>query len=289
MRSTNDAGLNHFIKVAQSYPTLSREDEQALVRRWQENGDQRAADKLLRAHLRFVISSAFKYQRYGIPVSELVSEGNVGLVYALGKFDPDRGFRFVTYAGHWVRAHIINHVIKSWSLVSGGAALRSKSFFKLRRERARVTAQLGETPESRALLASRMGMKKSQVDAMIQRLESRDVSLSAPVFDDSGTQLVDRLSSDAPNQAEILDEKERASTAGTAVQAAVSQLDQRERYIVTQRLMADPEDELTLAELGRRLGVSRERARQLESRAKGKLREWLSALGPDPAAPSLAA
>ena len=208
-----------------------------------------------------------------------MSEGNFGLVHALGKFDENRGTRFVTYAAYWIRAYILNHVIRSWSMVgSGSGALRSKMFFKLRRERVRIANQVGDGPEADALLAEALGMPEATVKAMLRRLEARDVSLDAKPFDGSSTTLGDLLVASDNDQEAILSMTEFDGRVRDAVKSAIAVLDERERYIAEKRLMADSEDELSLAEIGRRLGVSRERARQLEARAKKKLRARIEEL-----------
>ena len=257
---------------------LTREQEQELVRR-HHAGDVAAKETLIAAHLRYVVAIAVRYRRYGVPLEELVSEGNFGLVHALGKFDENRGTRFVTYAAYWIRAYILNHVIRSWSLVgSGSGALRSKMFFKLRRERVRIANQVGDGPEADALLAESLGMPEATVKSMLRRLEARDVSLDAKPFDGSTTTLGDLLVASDNDQEATLSTSEFDGRVRDAVKSAIAALDERERYIAENRLMADSEDELSLAEIGRRLGVSRERARQLEARAKKKLRARIEEL-----------
>jgi RNA polymerase sigma-32 factor len=203
----------------------------------------------------------------------LIAEGNFGVVHALKKFQPERGNRFVTYAAYWIRAYVLNYVIRSWSLVGAGSgALRSKMFFKLRREKVRVMNLVGNGDEADELLAARLGLAKDQVQSMLRRLEARDLSLDARVFDDSATTVVDTLVAPGQDQEQSLAVSTNRESLRGAVKEALEDLDDRERFIVEKRLMADPEEELSLAELGRRLGVSRERARQLEPRAKKKLR-----------------
>jgi RNA polymerase sigma-32 factor len=281
-----DPSISRYISTVQAYPQLSREEELVLAKAWAEHGDEEAADKLVRAHLRYVVAIALKYRRYGVPLSELIAEGNFGVVHALKKFQPDRGNRFVTYAAYWIRAYVLNYVIRSWSLVGAGSgALRSKMFFKLRREKVRVLNLVGEGEAADELLAKRLGLSSEQVQGMLRRLEARDVSLDAKVFDDSGTAVLDMLVAPGQDQEQTLASSGRQDRLRDAVHDAIQDLDDRERFIVEKRLMADPEDELSLAELGRKLGVSRERARQLEVRAKKKLKGKLEALsaedGPD--------
>ncbi len=273
MASQSDPQVSRYISRSQAVPKLSREDEVELAQAWLKHGDQGAADKLIAAHLRYVVAIAIKYRRYGLPIGELISEGNFGLVHALSKFEPERGNRFVTYAAYWIRAYILNYIIRSWSLVGvGSGALRSKMFFKLRRERVKITNLLGEGEAADNALAEMFGVSTPQLRSMMRRLESRDVSLDTKVFDDAGTTMVDTLVSEAQDQETTLATSQVGQLRRDAVSEAVKVLDPRERFIVEERLMAHKEDELSLAEIGRRLGVSRERARQLEARAKRKLR-----------------
>ncbi|MBX3182034.1 MAG: RNA polymerase factor sigma-32 [Polyangiaceae bacterium] len=278
--------VSRYISMAQSIPKLTREEEVALANAWLTQEDQAAADQLLTAHLRYVVAIALKYRRYGLPMGDLIAEGNFGMVHALSKFEPARGNRFVTYAAYWIRAYILNYIIRSWSLVGvGSGALRSKMFFKLRRERVRVTNLLGEGEAADQALAEQFGVTQTQLRSMLRRLESRDLSLDTKVFDDSGATLLDTLVSEDLDQ-QAVDDHEVEALRRSAVEEAVKVLDPRERFIVEERLMAHQEDELSLAEIGRRLGVSRERARQLEARAKKKLKaqivELSRARGYDP-------
>ncbi|HVY47848.1 MAG TPA: RNA polymerase factor sigma-32 [Minicystis sp.] len=273
------SAVSRYIHRVRQIPELSREDEAELARAYRERGDDRAAARLALANLRHVVSIAISYRRYGIPLADLIAEGNFGIVHAIRKYDPERGNRFVTYAAYWIRAYILNHVIHSWSLVGvGSGPLRSKMFFRLRRERARIAGLVGEGEEGDRLLAERFGAPAEKVVEMARRLESRDVSLDTKVFDDGARSLVDTLVSDERDQEEQFSRAEEGARLRERLTEAVQNLDPRERYIVEARMMADPEEELSLAEIGRRLGVSRERARQLEARAKKKLRERLEPL-----------
>lgn len=274
MAAELDSALSRYMTTVQQYPKLDRTQEAGLCSRWRTAGDEKAKEELVRAHLRYAVAIALKYRRYGLPLAELIAEGNFGIVHALTKFDPDRGNRFVTYAAYWIRAYILNYVIRSWSLVGvGSGALRSKMFFKLRRERVRITNLVGEGEQADELLAERFNMPREQIQAMVRRLEARDLSLDAKVFDDAVTTVVETLAAPNDDQELTISSGQSSLNAREVVQAAIKTLDQRERYIVEHRLMADSEDELSLAEIGRRLGVSRERARQLESRARRKLKQ----------------
>ncbi|HWA71709.1 MAG TPA: sigma-70 family RNA polymerase sigma factor [Polyangiaceae bacterium] len=276
-RTSNDLGF--YLAEAKRAPRLGREQELELALRWKQHGDRVAADVLARANLRHVVTIALKYRHYGVAVSDLIAEGNFGVVHALGKFEPERGIRFVTYSAHWVRAYMLDHIIKTWSVVGGGSgALRSRLFFRLRRERVRVTNLLGEGEAAELEIASRLGVTRDELVSMVQRLEARDLSLDMRAAPDSPVGLVDLLPA-AENQEQALLELQVGGSVKSAVERALRELDPRERYIAEQRLMADPTEELSLAEIGRNLGVSRERARQLEERTKRKLRSSIPALG----------
>ena len=252
--------------------TLTREQELALATSWRSHGDRAAAETLIRAHLGLVKTVARKYRHYAVSHEELVAEGNLGVVRALEKFDPERRLRFATYAVYWIRSCMLDHVLRSWSLVGGGSGpLGSKVFFKLRRERIRAANFLGEGELADSAVAERLGVTTGQLAAMNQRLDVRDVSLDVPAIGD-GMSPLDRLSSLDNPELEL--SRARAEPQVVAsVQTALSGLDPRERFIAEHRLMADSADELSLAEVGRHLGVSRERARQLEERTKRKLRK----------------
>lgn len=265
--------------LAKSGPLLDVEQERALARRWRQHGDRLAADQLTRANLRAVTSLATKYRHYGIPIAELIAEGNCGLVHALGKFDPERGVRFATYAAHWVRAYILAYVLRSWSIASGvSGPMRSQIFFKFRRERARLTALHGEGEACERALGERLGLSAERVKSMIGRLDAPDLSLDAPLYRDSpGTMLDQLVAASDPEQS--LSEARFRGKVGEAMASALGCLDSRERYIVETRLLADAGEEASLAQIGRRFGISRERARQIEGRAKRKLRARVSESG----------
>lgn len=274
MASRTDTSLSHYISMVERYPRLDRAEESALCERYLVEGDASAKEQLVRAHLRYVVSIAMKYRHYGLPLAELIAEGNFGIVHALTKFEPARGNRFVTYAAYWIRAYILDYVIRSWSMVGvGSGALRSKMFFKLRRERVRITNLVGEGEHADELLAQRFEVSREQIQSMVRRLEARDMSLDAPMYDDGVTSVVETLVSPIENTELVLSADQSAALARDVVGDAMQELDERERFIAERRMMADDEDELSLAEIGRILGVSRERARQLEVRAKRKLKQ----------------
>jgi RNA polymerase sigma-32 factor len=277
IRNENDS-LSRYLRKVRDARRLDRDEELALVRRYQEHGDLEARRTLLTANLRAVAAIAIKYRRYGVPLDELVAEGNFALVHALAKFDPNRGTRFMTYAAFWVRAHVLNHVIGSFSMVGAGSGvLRTKLFFKLRRERTKILNLVGEGERADLLLAQSLGLGVDTVRSIVRRLEARDVSIDASV-NEGLAPLLERLVSPEPSFEDVLANLELSGQLKSTVEHAFAGLDARERFIAEKRLLADEEDQPSLAEIGRRLGVSRERARQLETRAKRKLRPGLEPL-----------
>jgi RNA polymerase sigma-32 factor len=277
--SNRAATLSQYIARVQAIQPLSREHEYELACRVRDHDDPVAARQLVEANLRYVVAIALSYRRYGVRLADLVSEGNLGLMIALRKFDPTRGTRFVTYAAHWIRAYVLDHVIRAWSIVGVGAGpLRSKVFFRLRREKAKILASTSDAVEANERLAERFGTTADKITMLAHRLEARDVSLDGKVFDDGATTLLDTLPGNGPSQEDAYLGEERSHAIHDRVREAVEKLDPRERFIVEYRMMADGPDELSLAEIGRRLGVSRERARQLEARAKQKIRRHLESV-----------
>jgi RNA polymerase sigma-32 factor len=269
----NDGAFARYLTRVRSIPTLTREEEHDLAVKVRA-GDQQAADRLVEANLRFAVAVALQYRRYGIPVSDLLAEGNLGLMMAVKKFDPDRGTRFVTYAGYWIRAYVLDLVVRSTTMVGAGSGpLRSKLFFRLRRERAKVASLTSDPGERIAQLAERFEVSEPKMEEMLRRIDSRDVSLSTPVHDDASATLQDALpENDVGQEVRYLD-AERQRLVEEHLGHALEELDRRERFILEQRFMGD--EEVSLASLGRQLGVSRERARQLEARAKKKLKKQL--------------
>jgi RNA polymerase sigma-32 factor len=269
-----DRGTARFIATAQGVPPLRREEEHALSR-CARAGDRRAADRLIKAHLRDVVFVAQKHRYYGTPVADLIAEGNLGLLRALEKFEPERGVRFGTYAGYWIRSFIVGYILRSWTLVGGrSGVLSSNLFFRLRRERARLESLHGSSSETAQLLAEKFDVSADELGHMVERLDARDVSLDAPIHPESAATLGDSLTSNSDAERAYDAEKLRRSVAA-ALQKALPSLDRRERFIAEARLLADTADELSLADIGRELGVSRERVRQLEARICAKLRRAL--------------
>lgn len=270
MRQPIDPAASRYMDKVRNIPVLSREEEMKLAKR-AKRGDRKATDRLVEANLRYVVSVALKYRRYGIPVSELISEGSVGLMTAVSKFEPERGNRFVTYAGYWIRAYVLDHVVRSASIVGGGSGpFRSKVFFRLRRERAKL-AQFNLDPgEVVELLAKQFGVTETRMRELLARLDGRDLSLNQPAYADAQTTVQDNIAANGDDQESLYLAAERQNALEERLAEALPLLDKRERLIVEKRMLAA--NETSLAALGRRLGVSRERARQLESRAKDKLK-----------------
>ena len=273
MDTTKDLPISRYMNQVGRFPKLSREREAELCRAWQETHEPLAKSELVQANLRYVVTIALKYRHYGLPIGDLIAEGNLGLLHAVDKFESERGLRFVTYAAYWVRAHILATVCRTWSMVGAGSgSLRSKVFFRLRREKSRMVNLLGEGDAALEALAARFEVSGTKMTEMLLQLESRDLSLDCPVANDRVTTFVDNLVSPGCNQEQDYEYRQTERQTRSIVQLALQTLDERERFVIEQRLMKDDEDQLSLAEMGRHLGVSRERVRQLQVRALHKLR-----------------
>jgi RNA polymerase sigma-32 factor len=274
----SSASLDRYIQQVRAIPKLSREDEHQLALRARD-GDQDAADRLVEANLRYVVAIGLQYRRYGVAIGDLIAEGSVGLVTAVRKFDPHRGTRFVTYAGYWIRAFVLEAVVRSSTMIGAGSGpFRSKLFFRLRRERARLSNLIADPEELIAKLASDFDTTPQKMTELLRRLDQREISLDAPAYSDSDATLVEMLPGNAEPQDVVVARRRRQSGIELRLEGALSVLDDRERLIVEKRILSD--DSASLASLGRELGVSRERARQLEARAKKKLAEELRDLAP---------
>ncbi len=269
-----EPGLQSFVNRIDQYPQLDREAELELARRLRA-GDRQAGEELIESHLRSVVKMALKYRGYGIYLSDLIAEGNVGLLEAARRFEPERGLRFLTYARHWVRAYMLAHILKHWSIVDlGTTARQSKLFFRLQGEHARLTSEMGGDGDAiNEELASEFGTSVETVRESLSRLGRRDASLDVPVLPDSRATFADLLVDEQASQETRVARAETVDLVHGAVAGVWPQLDCRERMILRGRLLpeADREPE-TLAALGRRMGVTRERVRQIEAAVKGKLR-----------------
>jgi RNA polymerase sigma-32 factor len=276
------SSLELYLSEINRFPLLTVEEEQRLAREFRDTVDTRAAHRLVTANLRFVVKVAYEYRSYGFRMADLIQEGNIGLMKAVQKFDPDKGIRLISYAVWWIRAYIQNYILKSWSLVKlGTTQAQRKLFFSLartKRELDKLSSEHGADSDGHdaAKVAKKLRVKPAEVREMEQRMEGRDLSLDAPMGDDGGYSHVDFVASaDAGQDDELSGHQEQKIVQGR-VTDALARLDQRERYIIEMRVMSDRP--LTLKELGEHFGFSRERARQLEIRAKEKLKQELQAL-----------
>lgn len=274
VREPSEQRFRSYIANVDRLPILSRELELELARRYREEADQDAANQLIEAHLRSVVKMARKYAGYGIPVSELVAEGNLGLIEAARRFEPERQLRFFTYARYWIRAYILAYVLRQWSIVDmGTSALQSKIFFRLQAEKARLDAELGDDARVDTTLADRFHTSEDHVRASLFRLRGRDTSLDAPLVTDGRTTFLDVLPDEAESQEQRASQAEMSHLVREAVSNLWPRLDDRERQIVHERLLPEDDDAAaSLAQLGRRMGVTRERVRQIEVALKAKLR-----------------
>jgi RNA polymerase sigma-32 factor len=267
------AGVGSFLAQARRFPLLEPQEEYMLAKRWREHGDTAAAHRLVTSHLRLVAKIAFGYRGYGLPLAEVISEGNVGLMRAVKRFDPDRGFRLTTYAIWWIRASIQEFILRSWSLVRiGTTGNQKKLFFNLRKAKAKISAleQGDMQPDQVKELAKRLAVPEHAVIEMNRRLGG-DVSLNAPVGNDDGAgEYQDRLVDEAPSPERVMVESEERELRHKALHDSLAVLDPRERRIFAARRLS--EEPLTLEQLAAQLGVSRERVRQLETRAFDKVR-----------------
>ena len=264
--------LSHLEECAKRTPALDQQQEQELARLWQRHGDQSARNRLVQSQFGYVLTVAIRSRRPGTSINELLAEGSLGLIRAASKFDPDRGYRFFTYAKHWVHVYVFNHVNRH----SSSTLQDSRLFRKARRERARALSLVGEGLEMRGMIAQRMNLSEGQVEALLCALDQREVSFEglAPEQIASCSQPRD----DATDPERTLLERADSAQRETMVREVLETLDARERRIVAQRLMADCDTALTLEQLGKEFGVSRERVRQLEERIKQKLAKQLRGL-----------
>jgi RNA polymerase sigma-32 factor len=275
---SGEAGLSRYLTEIRKFPLLSPEDEYMFAKRWKEHEDPEAARRLVTSHLRLVAKIAMGYRGYGLPVSEIVSEGNVGLMQAVKRFDPDRGFRLATYAMWWIRASIQEYVLRSWSMVKmGTTAAQKKLFFNLRKAKNHIGAiEEGDlTPDHTATLADQLGVTETEVTEMNRRLSGGDASLNAPLRSESESEWQDWLADDTADQEARLAEREEMGDRHELLVNAMKDLTDRERDILEARRLRD--EPITLEDLSQKYGVSRERVRQIEVRAFEKLQRGMKA------------
>lgn len=266
--------FEHYMAQINRFPLLSRQEEHELAVRYRRNGDLDSAHHLVCANLRFVVKVAREHRAYGLKLLDLIQEGNIGLMMAVKKYDPERGVRLITYAVWWIRAYMQNFIIKSWSLVKiGTTQAQKKLFFKLNRTRAAIRRLTGA--EDAGEIARELDVKDSEVDEMTARMAGRDTSLQAELGDGENFTLLDTIADDSASQEEMLADKEEATLRSAEVTRALSVLNERERHIVEKRILED--EPATLQELADGYGISRERVRQLEKNALNKMRKALPA------------
>ena len=282
--STADGGLSRYLSEVRKYPMLEPQEEFMLAKAYQEHGDRRAVEKLVTSHLRLVAKVAMGYRGYGLPISEVVSEGNVGLMQAVKKFDPDKGFRLATYAMWWIKASIQEYILRSWSLVKiGTTASQKRLFFNLRRVKGQIQAvEDGDLrPDQVTKIATKLGVSESDVISMNQRM-SGDTSLNAPIRSDEGSgEFQDWLVDEGNTPDVIYEEQEELEHRRALLREAMGVLDEREMRIFQARRMEEPA--LTLEELSEEFDVSRERVRQIEVKAFEKIQRAVKRLARDAA------
>ena len=289
---TAESGLTRYLEEIRRFPMLEPQDEFMLAKRWRERGNRAAAHRLVTSHLRLVAKIAMGYRGYGLPIAEVISEGNVGLMQAVKRFEPDKGFRLATYAMWWIKAAIQEYILRSWSLVKmGTTANQKKLFFNLRKAKSKISAlEEGDLrPDQVKLIAKRLGVTEQDVVDMNRRLGG-DVSLNAPIRDDGDSgEWQDWLVDEVSDQETRLVEDEESDNRRKALGDALSVLNERERRIFEARRLAD--DPVTLEDLAAEFGVSRERVRQIEVRAFEKVqravKHRLAAMESRPNAPAL--
>jgi len=261
--------FDHYMTQVNRFDLLSREDEVALARRYRLDGDIDAAHRLITSNLRFVVKVANEYRHYGVKLIDLVQEGNIGLMMAVKKFDPERGIRLISYAVWWIRAYIQNFILKSWSLVKiGTTQAQKKLFFKLKQTKAALLRLTGQ--EDEVEIADRLDVSTTEVAEMSARLSSRDASLDLELVEGDDYNLLSTLADERDNQEQLLAEKEQQTAARALAGQALATLNSREQTIIRARILDD--DQLTLQELADRFGISRERVRQLEQNALKKMK-----------------
>ena len=279
-----DGGMSRYLTEIRKFPMLARDEEFMLAKRWREHEDPEAAHRLVTSHLRLAAKIAMGYRGYGLPIEEVISEGNVGLMQAVKKFEPDKGFRLATYAMWWIRASIQEYILRSWSLVKmGTTAAQKKLFFNLRKAKSEIAAlQEGDLrPEQVSQIATKLGVLDEEVISMNRRLGGGgDASLNVPMRSDGEMDWQDWLSDDEQvSQETALANSEEAGLRSGLLQAAMSELNERERHILTERRLKD--EPMTLEELASHYNVSRERVRQIEVRAFEKLQKAIRAAAED--------
>jgi RNA polymerase sigma-32 factor len=273
-----EGSLSRYLQEIRKFPMLEQQEEYMLAKRWREHEDSEAAHKLVTSHLRLVAKIAMGYRGYGLPIAEVISEGNVGLMQAVKRFEPEKGFRLATYAMWWIRAAIQEYILRSWSLVKmGTTAAQKKLFFNLRKAKGQIKAiEEGDMrPEQVKLIATKLGVTEDEVISMNRRLSAPDSSLNAPIRSDSESEWQDWLLDETPDQESILAEQEELDERKDLLKTAMTELSERERHILSERRLKD--EPATLEDLSQHYNISRERVRQIEVRAFEKLQKAMKA------------
>lgn len=272
-----DGGLRRYMQEIQKFPMLDADEEYMLAKRWSEYGDYDAAHTLVTSHLRLVAKIAYGYRGYGLPVAELIAEGNIGLMQAVKKFEPEKGFRLSTYAMWWIRASIQEFVLRSWSLVKmGSSGAQKRLFFNLKKMRKRLkTVDDGKalTPQEIRIIAHELDVGEQDVIDMDARMGATDKNLNARVGSDGETEWMDMLADPSESHEDVLADDQELRLKKKLLGQALASLNEREREIIVARRMN--EEELTLEELSHRFNISRERVRQIESRALEKMTQFV--------------
>ncbi|MBL4666356.1 MAG: RNA polymerase sigma factor RpoH [Sneathiella sp.] len=273
-----EGGLTRYLQEIRKFPMLEPNEEYMLAKAWKDREDSEAAHKMVTSHLRLVAKIAMGYRGYGLPVGELIAEGNVGMMQAVKRFEPEKGFRLSTYAMWWIRAAIQEYILRTWSLVKmGTTAAQKKLFFNLRKIKGQIEAiEEGDlTPDHVETISTKLGVSETEVINMNRRLTAPDHSLNAPMRADTEGEWMDWLEDDSPSQETIYAENEELSKRREMLQGAMDCLNDRERNIIAQRRLRD--DPLTLEDLSKEYNISRERVRQIEVRAFEKLQKAVKA------------
>ncbi|MDP3852157.1 RNA polymerase sigma factor RpoH [Phenylobacterium sp.] len=274
-----EGGLSRYLTEIRKFPMLAKDEEFMLAKAWKEHEDSEAAHRLVTSHLRLVAKIAMGYRGYGLPIGEVISEGNVGLMQAVKKFEPDKGFRLATYAMWWIRASIQEYILRSWSLVKmGTTAAQKKLFFNLRKAKSQISAfQEGDLrPDQVSQIATKLGVLDEEVISMNRRLSGPDASLNAPLRVDGESEWQDWLEDEtAVSQETYVAENQERTLRMSLLEEAMTELTDRERHILTERRLKD--SPTTLEDLASQYGVSRERVRQIEVRAFEKLQKSMKA------------
>ena len=269
---SNDGNLSSYMEQIKKFPLLEAKEEYMLAKAWKNQGDVKAAHKLVTSHLRLVAKIASGYRGYGLPLSDLISEGNIGMMHAVKRFEPEKGFRLATYAMWWIKASIQEYILRSWSLVKiGTTAAQKKLFFNLKKIKSKISAiEDGDlTPDQVDKIATELSVPHKEVISMNRRISGSDYSLNSPVTDDSSGEWQDWLEDDTQNQEASFADTEEYLIKKNILSDSLEYLNERERDIISERQLS--ENPLTLEELSNRYGVSRERIRQIEAKAFEKL------------------